>query len=363
MRVVVLGGFGNFGARICNALADDGRIELVAAGRHPPRDVRLPRVGVMRLDVLAPSFAEDLAALRPELVIHCVGPFQGQGYDVFRAAAASGADYIDLADGRDFVAGFADANRSTALGAGCVAIAGASTLPALSTAVIDELLARLQSLDEIHLAIAPGQHAPRGRATLEAVLSYVGQSFRWLVKGVWREAWGWQELQRIEFDCGRRWAAACDVPDLELLPQRYPGVRTVQFRAALEVGIQHFALWSLAAVRRRGAPLRPAVMAGALGRVAAWLDPLGTDRGGMLVRLIGTGRDGQRRRLDWQLIAPANHGPEIPCMPAILLARRLAAGQRPDAGAYACMGMLSLADFSPEFSRWGISTDVREAPA
>ena len=35
MRVVVIGGFGNFGARVCRALAGSPSIEVVAAGRHP----------------------------------------------------------------------------------------------------------------------------------------------------------------------------------------------------------------------------------------------------------------------------------------------------------------------------------------
>jgi len=39
-------------------------------------------------------------------VIHCAGPFQSQDYRVALAAMAAGAHYLDLADGRQFVARF-----------------------------------------------------------------------------------------------------------------------------------------------------------------------------------------------------------------------------------------------------------------
>jgi uncharacterized protein YbjT (DUF2867 family) len=37
MRVMVLGGDGSFGARICRAFADDRHIELIVAGRDSAR--------------------------------------------------------------------------------------------------------------------------------------------------------------------------------------------------------------------------------------------------------------------------------------------------------------------------------------
>ena len=37
MRVVVLGGYGSFGTRICRSLAGDAEIELVIAGRNEAR--------------------------------------------------------------------------------------------------------------------------------------------------------------------------------------------------------------------------------------------------------------------------------------------------------------------------------------
>ena len=116
---------------------------------------------------------------------------------------------------------FAARIKDQAVREGRVAISGASTLPALSSAVVDELRVGLSSLESIEVIIAPGQRAPRGRATLEAVFSYLGRPFLVWRKGQWRRAWGWMDLQETRLDVGRRLAAACDVPDLELLPARY----------------------------------------------------------------------------------------------------------------------------------------------
>jgi len=54
---------------------------------------------------------------------------------------------------------------------------------------------------------------------------------------------------------GARWACRLRRSDLELFPKRYPGLRTMEFRASLEIGAQQFALWLAAVLRRRGVPL------------------------------------------------------------------------------------------------------------
>jgi hypothetical protein len=354
MRAVVIGASGNFGARIARALQGGPDIEVVPAGRSAPA----------RLDIHAPGLERGLAALRPDLVIHCAGPFQGQDYRVARAALATGAHYLDLADGREFAARFRAGNDAAAKAADRIALSGASTLPALSSAVIDSLRPRFSQMEEIQIAIAPGQRAPRGAATLAGVFSYAGKPFKVLRGGAWRDAWGWQELRRVRIDgVGTRWAAACDVPDLELLPARYPGVRTVEFRAALELGVQHFALWTAAGLRRAGLPLPIERWAAPLDRVASWLDAFGGERGGMLVNVTGTVPGGGRKSIGWHLVAGGNHGPEIPCMPAILLARKIAKDQIAERGAHPCMGFLALQEFEPEFARWGIRTTIEERDA
>lgn len=299
MRVVVIGGFGNFGARICRALEGNPGIEVIASSRSAGA----------QLDIGADGLANALRQLSPDLVIHCAGPFQGQGYGVASAALTSGAHYLDLADGREFVAEFRRHNDHAAVAADRIAISGVSTLPALSSAAIDSLQGRFRQMIEIHVVIAPGQRAPRGAATLAVVFSYAGRPFNWLQDGNWTDAWGWQEL------------------------------------------------------RRAGVPLPIERWAGPLDRLASWLDAFGSERGGMLVSVTGEKADGSRARIDWSLVADGNHGPEIPCMPAILLARKLARGAIALRGAHPCMGFLTLSDFEPEFLRCKMQTKLEERAA
>jgi hypothetical protein len=364
MRVVVLGGSGNFGTRICRELAGHPRIEVVSAGRNPPASLSHASLRIARLDFASTNFPAALRSLCPDLVVHCAGPFQGQDYRVAAAALAAGAHYVDLADGRDFVAAFAGRLNAVARAAGRLAVAGASTLPALSSAVVDDLARRFQEIHEIQIAIAPGQKAQRGTATIAGVLSYAGKPFKRLRSGRWSDAWGWLGLKRIRFaGVGTRLAAACDVPDLELFPHRYPGVRTVEFRAAPELGVQTIAISLIASVRRAGLPLPLERWAGFATHAAALLDRFGTDRGGMLVALSGLRPDGRRGRVEWHITAGDNHGPEIPCMAAILMARKLASGEIAMNGAHPCVGFLRLAEFEPEFARWGMQTVVEEHAA
>lgn len=356
-RIVIVGGFGNFGARISRRLSQEPAIEVVATGRQA-RNHAPGGVGSARLDIDSPSLARELAALKPDIVIHCAGPYQGQHYRMAEATLACGAHYLDLADGRAFVAGFAEALDQRARAANRAAVTGASTLPGLSSAVVDQLKTTFIRLETIDVVIAPGQHAPRGTATMAAVVGYAGQAFPWWINGRWQRAYGWQELIRVRFPFGMRWAAACDVPDLELFPEHYAGVRTVTFRAALEVSLQHFVLWSLAGLRRLGLPLPLARWAVGINRMGGWLDRFGTDCGGMRVDVVGEMHEGGHQRRSWQLTARGNHGPEIPCMAAVLLALKLARGESIPIGAYPCLGLLELAEFESEFARWAMTTRV-----
>lgn len=154
LRVVVIGANGVFGSRVARRLARDARFELILAGRRidaleaQRASFDDPSVRVAALDTGDAGFAGALAALQPQLVIHAAGPFQGQDYRVAEACLDAGSDYIDLADGRGFVTGIGRLHER-ALAAGRLLVAGASSVPALSSAAVDALLPRFAQLDAI----------------------------------------------------------------------------------------------------------------------------------------------------------------------------------------------------------------------
>ena len=367
MKTLVLGGYGNFGARICRALGSDPRIELLIAGRDPKRAEALAAAigGTARgiaIDLDSQDFAADLRRLGIELLIHTAGPFQRQGYRVAGAAAASGSHYIDLSDGRRFVCDFPAALDAAFRTAGRTAICGASTVPALSSAVVEHLSLGWRGIDAIDICIAPAQTAPRGRATLAAVLSYCGEPVPVWTGGAWRTLRGWLGLERIDFARLRpRLGALCDIPDLEIFPVRYRVTQRVMFRAALEVGLAQRVFASLAFLRAARLLPRLTLFAGLLNASARALDFMGSALGGMVVRVEGLDAAGRPARRAWHIAADDDHGPEIPCMAAILLARRLA-GHRATfaAGAFTAAGLLTLDEFTPEFAHWGMATEIVE---
>ena len=348
-RVLVLGGYGHFGGRICRALKDD--VTLIVAGRNGAQAQKYACVlGAMHeavaLDHTASDLAERLRALRVNALVHTCGPFQGQDYHVARACLDAGAHYIDLADGRAFVAGITVLDAA-ARERGVLLASGVSTLPALSSAVIDAHAGQFSRLDTIDISIAPGQQTPRGVATLEAVLSYCGKPIEVWDQGRWRIVHGWQGIHRFSYpDFGGRWLARCDVPDLQLFPQRYAGVQRVRFDAGLELALAQWAFWLLAGMVRLGLIGSASRYARILQTWGRHFDWMGSDTGGMHVGLRGKDSAGRAARIDWHLVARRGHGPEIPCMPAIVLARKLAAGTVAARGALPCMGLMTLADFA-----------------
>lgn len=364
LKTLVLGGYGNFGSRICRALAGDPSLQILVGGRDHHRATMLAKelgqgaIGVA-IDLNSPEFTQILRQLGVELLIHTAGPFQQQAYGVAQAAASAGAHYIDLADGRRFVCDFPQATDTAFRTANRIGITGASTVPALSSAVVNDLCKGWQRIDVIDTCIAPAQTAPRGQATLAAVLSYCGESIPVWNNGQWQLQRGWSAPSEVRFARLRsRLGAICDIPDLELFPAQYRVSQRVMFRAAVEVGLAQRVFAVLATLRAWGVIAQPAKLAGLLNNSARALDFLGSSLGGMVVRVEGLDASGHLARRAWHIAADNDHGPEIPCMAAILLARRLAKRQKMAAGAFACMGILQLGEFEPEFARWGMVTDL-----
>jgi hypothetical protein len=78
------------------------------------------------------------------------------------------------------------------------------------------------------------------------------------------------------------------------------------------------------------------------------LGALGSDVGGMAVTLDGKDGDGAPQCLAWHLIARRGHGPYIPTIAALIVAKGLMAGALRQRGAMPCLGLFTLADFLGE---------------
>lgn len=365
-KVVVFGGTGHFGARICRRLARQEGLDLIITSRSAERAKQLAAelqaqsaaVSSAVIDQDSPDLADQLRALNPNVVIHTAGPYQGQDYRVAQGCIDAGCHYVDLADGRKFVAGF-DSLDAAAKDTGVVLISGTSTLPGVSSAVVDEYRDRFQRIDGIEISIAPAHQTPRGIGTVRAVLSYCGAPFKSWRDGQWHTVHGWQDLRMQRYPAlGRRLSGACDVPDLALFPDYVPGLRTVSFHAALEAPWEQLGLWFMAWLTRAGLVRDWTRFASSFSAMSERLIRLGSTRGGMRITLRGAGTNGVQRVIHWDLFAEQNHGPEIPCTPAIVVTRKLLNGELSAPGAYPCLGLFTVAELMAELAEFDINVEA-----
>jgi hypothetical protein len=304
-----------------------------------------------------------LKELNLAILIDTVGPFQKRDRKLAELCIRLGTHYVDLADGREFVQNVAALNTAAIQGNALV-VSGASTVPALSTAVVEHLAAEFSQVEEIDIGIAPAYSGPRGLATVRSVLGYVGRAVP-----VWRDAAmgsapGWSDTKhyRYPLPVGIRNLSLIDVPDMTLIPPRYPALRQLSIRAGHEVPLVHHALRLLGVLVRIGLIRDLASHAPTMRRLAAWVDRFGSDNGAMHVQLRGRGVDGSCQTCTWTLVAENGDGPQIPATAAVLLTKKLlnVGGYAPITlrGAMPAMNLLTLQEFEREWRTLAIRTSV-----
>ncbi|MBL4917896.1 SDR family oxidoreductase [Szabonella alba] len=316
MKVLVLGGYGVFGARLARLLHRDGH-EVTVAGRDAAQAQAL--ADALGCRFLRMDRQGDLRALAQyQVVVDAAGPFHAYGDDPYRlprAAIAAGVHYLDLADNARFCAGISVLDPE-ARAAGLCVLSGLSSVPALSSAAVRALCAG-EVPKAIDIAILPGNRSPRGLSVMASILSQAGQPMQVWRGGRWRPARGWSAPRDYRLPGGLiRQGWQIEVPDLALFPVHF-GAGSVQFRAGLELAVMRYGLAAFAWLRRwTGLPLTPALLR-VFKRAADLLAPFGTDRGGMSVMVV----TGQERRF-WRLLAEAGDGPFVPAIATRALLRR-----------------------------------------
>ena len=356
-HVVILGGYGTFGRLISERLAalTDARVTL--AGRRPEGAASFAEslgAGFRRCD------ARDAASLRSAvqdawLVVNASGPFRAGDYSIPQACIDAGSHYIDLADGRDYVAEITRLDAA-AQARGVFVCAGASTTPAVTSALVAHLAPRLGPIRSIQVALNAGNKNRAGASTIATILSYVGLPVRVWRNGAWRVVRGWSEGEFVDFPppVGRRRVQICDTPDLELFPGHF-SADDVTFKAGVELTLLNHAIGALGALRRVRPSLKLPALARPLVAASRLFKPFGTLHGGCAVWV--TDRAGQRRSA--ALVAHEN-GPRIPGSPAFLLARKLLAGEIDRRGAFPCLGFLRLEDFAEFLAPYRIEVVLGE---
>lgn len=76
------------------------------------------------------------------------------------------------------------------------------------------------------------------------------------------------------------------------------------------------------------------------------------------MELSGIGKDGKPKTIRFELTARGGDGPYIPCMPSILLAKKLAGGELDKTGAFPCTDLITLDNYLAALSGLNITWQV-----
>jgi Domain of unknown function (DUF4166)/Saccharopine dehydrogenase NADP binding domain len=374
LRILIVGGYGVFGGRLAQLLADEDRLTLVIAGRSKDK-ARSFCAGLQSLAQLTVAHFDrdgDLEAqlkiIAPDIVVDASGPFQDYGADPYRlvkAALALGINYMDFADGSEFVEGVSRFDPA-AEERGVFLLSGVSSFPVLTAAVVRRLARGLQRIDTITGGIAPSPYAGVGQNVIRAIAGYAGKELALIRNGDASTGYGLAETLRYTIGPpGRvplrnRRFSLVDVPDLKVLPEQWPGLRSIWMGAGPVPESLHTALNMLAwCVRLKLLPslsfLAPVFFRAI--NTFKW----GEHRGGMFVSIEGAKADGTTVTRSWHLLAEGDDGPFIPSMAIEAIVRRCLEGRRPAAGARSAANELDLSDYETLFRRRTIFTGVREA--
>jgi hypothetical protein len=369
MKILILGGYGVFGGRLTQLLADIPDLTMLICGRDVARARRFSAGFVGQAKVIPVGLdRKDLGAAldehRPDLVIDASGPFQDYGarqYAVIEACIAAKISYLDFADAADFVFGVSRYQREAEL-AGVFVLSGVSSFPVLTAAVLRQM-AQAMDIVEVEGGIAPSPYAGIGLNVMRAVIGYAGAPVKLMRGGKQTHAMGLAESRRTTIAVPGRLPlrnlrfSLVDVPDLRVLPPEHPTMTDIWMGAGPVPELLHRILNLLAMARARlGLP--SLVRFSGLFYFVLNLMKFGEHRGGMYVRAKGVSR-GVPVEQSWHLLAEGNDGPLIPSMAIEAIIRKLIVGDRPAPGARPATRALDLADYDRLFANRAITTGFR----
>ena len=374
LRILILGGYGVFGGRLAELLKDLPNIEIYICGRNLARATIFCNnyagpAKVTPLCVERTELSDTLLKFRPDVVVDASGPFQlysqsnaGDPYTVIKSCLKARVNYMDLADGADFVLAVPKFIMQ-AKEAGIFILSGVSSYPVLTSAVIKDI-AKNMKVHSVEGGIAPSPFAGIGLNVMRAVISYAGGPVKLQRNGKQEIAYGLTESMRFKIappgklPLNNIHFSLVDVPDLQIIPKQIKTVQTIWMGAGPVPETLHKALNVLAKIRKkfklnaftRFAPLFYRVLN---------LMKFGDHRGGMFVKATGTS-DGKEVERTWHMIAEGDDGPYIPSMAVEGIIRKMLAGKAPKIGARIATKELTLKDYDTLFEGKSIYYGFRD---
>lgn len=360
MRVVLIGGYGVFGSLLSELLSRDGHQVWIAGRSLDKAQAQAARIGGYALEVDLFKAPDAVFDVGPDVVVDAAGPYQLYGDDPYRLARlciVQGVHYLDLSDCAAFTAGISALDKE-AKSKGVRVLSGASSVPGLSSVVVGTLVSDLDEIIAIESAILPGNKAPRGRSVIASIVGSVGMPLLFWLGDAWVIKHGWSGERSFDLDATmQRKGYLISVPDLTLFPEHF-SAGSVRFYAGMELSIMNWSLSALGLLRKVWPFEMPSIAIDVIQWAANLLRPFGTDRGVMIVHVIGRRGDAVVRK-QWRLLAEAGHGPYVPGLVIRTLLGQLEAIQP---GARACLSEVALDVVEDAMSDLAITTQKDEVP-
>ncbi|MCK0129201.1 SDR family oxidoreductase [Erythrobacter sp. F6033] len=370
MKVIILGGYGVFGGRLAQLLRDVPDLRIFIAGRDGEKarkfcssikgQAKFEPVAIDRRDIGA-----ALSEIEPDLLVDATGPFQQYGsnpYSVVEACIDARVNYLDFADGADFVFGVSKYDDA-AKAAGIYLLSGVSSFPVLTAAVLREF-AKTMDIKKVIGGIAPSPHAGIGLNVMRAVIGYAGTPVKLLRDGKESFGIGLAESKRFTIAVPGRLPlrnihfSLVDVPDLQVIPPQHPTMTDIWMGAGPVPEVLHRIL-NLLAKAKHALRLASLVPFSRLFYRILNLMKFGEHRGGMFVTASGQA-NGKPVERSWHLLAEADDGPLIPSMAIEAIVRKTVAGDRPPPGSRPAINALELSDYDSLFRGREIYTGFRD---
>lgn len=336
--VLVVGGYGIFGAHVCRELVRWG-VPLSVAGRDAARaDAFASKLGAgctgRAVDVGQPESCR--AALQGHgVVVNCAGPFSKFDGTLLEACLATGCHYADIGDDRRYatlIRALGDRFRAHSL----VAVYGCSSLPGISGALA--IRARGDTTAEVERArvtLFVGNDNAKGDAAVRSVLAGLGRP----IMAPQGTLLGFRDREVVPLPSpfGARGVFNFEAPDYDVFPSLL-GARAVSVKLGFELRL---ATYGFAMLARLGAHYgaRTARLIALPGRLLRFL---GCSGGAVMTELFLTGGEVRRAAL-----LARRDGQRMAALPCALAARALAEERAGPCGAltvYEYLGANALLD-------------------
>lgn len=247
--ILVIGGYGEVGQRICRQLGGLFPGKVYAAGRNGEQarsfsQTTAGRVKAMQMDVTKPFDPEKMRGVK--MVVMCLDQ---QHTDFVRQCLVQGIHYVDISAKGDFLA-LVEHLHDEAVAGGATAVLSTGLTPGLSNLLAAKAAAQLDQTDSIRIALMLGLGDRHGKAAVEWTLDNMIQSFKVEGKQGRQRVSGFSGGRPFDFggELGRRKAYRFNFSDQHTL-QKTLKVPQVSTRLCFD---SSFSTWMAAALKKLG---------------------------------------------------------------------------------------------------------------